>query len=138
MAVLEPGTGARLAPWSLEVSAMGVQDKDQTAVNEVRVRGRVASAPQARILPSGDELWTFRLVVPREPQPPREDGRRVTRSDWLTCTVWTGRCRRVVSRWSEGDEVEVEGALRRRHYRTATGATSVLEVEVASARRARG
>ncbi|MDP3969212.1 MAG: single-stranded DNA-binding protein [Nocardioides sp.] len=107
-------------------------------MNEVRVRGRVASAPQARTLPSGDELWTFRLVVPRSPQQPRTDGRRAARSDWMTCTVWTARCRRAVSRWSEGDEVEVEGALRRRHYRTPTGATSVLEVEVAAARRARG
>lgn len=116
---------------------MGVQDVERQGTNEVRIRGRVSSAPEARTLPSGDELWTFRLVVPRGTQPTRRDGRRSSPSDWVTCTVWTARARRAVRRWSEGDEVEVEGALRRRHFRTPTGATSVLEVEVAAARRAR-
>jgi single-strand DNA-binding protein len=35
------------------------------AVNEVRLVGRVSQQPQERVLPSGDSLWSFRVVVPR-------------------------------------------------------------------------
>ena len=35
------------------------------AVNEVRLVGRISAAPVERTLPSGDTVWTFRIVVPR-------------------------------------------------------------------------
>lgn len=103
---------------------------DPEQVNEVRLVGRISAGPEERELPSGDVLWTFRLVVAR-PQ-----GRRRGRAtvDALECAVWGGRVRRSVSGWATGDVVEVHGALRRRFFRTGAGAASRVEVEVGSGR----
>ncbi|HET9420122.1 MAG TPA: single-stranded DNA-binding protein [Nocardioides sp.] len=100
-------------------------------VNEVRLAGRISAAPEERVLPSGDVLWTFRVVVPRPPT-----GRQGVRPgvDALECAVWGGRVRRSVASWGEGDLVEVSGAVRRRFFRTAGGAASRVEIEVASGR----
>lgn len=104
------------------------QSDGMVAANEVRLVGRVSGAPTEKELPSGDRLWTFRVVVPRAN--PR--GRQ--RVDALECAAWSGRTRRSVARWGDGDLVEVHGALCRRFYR-ANGATgSRVEVEVAGAR----
>lgn len=100
--------------------------------NLVALTGRLAAPPLARILPSGDELLSWRLVVRRE----GEDRR--ARVDTLDCVAWTARLRRQVRSWAPGDLVEVEGALRRRFWRGANGAaTSRCEVEVSGARRLR-
>ncbi|QZY30570.1 single-stranded DNA-binding protein [Nocardioides coralli] len=96
--------------------------------NQVRLVGRVSGEPEERRLPSGDRVWAFRVVVARE-QP---HGRQ--RVDALECAAWSGRTQRSVARWSPGDLVEVEGALRRRFYRTGGGTQSRVEVEVAAAR----
>ncbi len=105
-------------------------------LNEVRLVGRVAAAPEEKELPSGDALCSVRLVVARDPAAARRGGGRAT-SDWVVCTAWTPGLRRTLGRWREGDVVEVEGALRRRHYRVGAGATSVVEIEVTGARRVR-
>jgi single-strand DNA-binding protein len=104
------------------------EENQQQACNLVRLVGRLSGAPEERVLPSGDRLWTFRVVVPREH--PR--GRQ--RVDAVECAAWTGRTRRSVARWGEDDVVAVEGALRRRFYRSGTGTASRVEVEVTSGR----
>jgi single-strand DNA-binding protein len=105
---------------------------DPEAANEVRLVGRVSQEPQLRELPSGDTIWTFRLVVPRVPTP------RKPRSlvDALECCVWSGRLKRSVQTWQAGDVVEVSGSLRRRFYRAGAGggAASRVEVEAVSGR----
>jgi single-strand DNA-binding protein len=58
------------------------------------------------------------------------------RSDWVDCTAWAAKVRRTVTGWAVGDQVEVCGALRRRFYPLAAAATTRLEVEVLTARRA--
>jgi len=100
------------------------------AINEVRLAGRISAGPEERVLPSGDNLWTFRLVVPRPA------GRAAARQgvDALECAVWGGRVRRSVASWRQGDVVEVSGAIRRRFFRTAAGAASRVEVEVGAGR----
>ena len=98
-------------------------------VNEVTLVGKVSRAPAERVLPSGDRLWTFRVVVPR----PVGRGRS-GQVDALDCAVWGGRVRRSVRVWREGDLVEVTGAMRRRFFRTPAGAASRVEVEVSSGR----
>jgi single-strand DNA-binding protein len=118
------------------MSAQVVSDNDRAAaadqpepVNEVRLLGRISADPEERVLPSGDVLWTFRLVVPRPTD-------RVTRQsvDVLECAVWGGRVRRSVGGWGQGDVVEVSGALRRRFFRTAAGTASRVEIEVSAGR----
>ena len=82
--------------------------QDVEDCNEVRLVGRVSTAPEAKELPSGDVVWLFRLVVRR---PEGHVSRQSV--DVLDCSVWaprqplTERCSRV--------EVEVRrGRVRRR------------------------
>src|SRR3954453_22067894 len=95
---------------------MPAQQKNEhvadAAVNEVRLVGRVSQAPEERVLPSGDVLWTFRVVVPR----PAPAGRSSV--DALECAAWSPRARRSVSSWQADDVVEVSGSVRRRFFRT--------------------
>lgn len=100
------------------------------SVNEVRLVGRVSAAPERRVLPSGDAMVWFRLVVAR----PEAAYRGTQRVDVIECAVWAGRALRTVQGWSDGDVVEVSGAIRRRFFKTASGSSSRVEVEVGSAR----
>ena len=96
------------------------------AANEVRLVGRVSQQPTELVLPSGDSVWTFRVVVPR----PAGSVRPRQTVDALDCCVWSGRVRRSVAGWGVDDLVEVTGAVRRRFFRTAHGTSSRVEVEV--------
>lgn len=101
-------------------------------VNEVRLIGRLSLAAEERELPSGDQLTAFRVVVNR----PR-DKRRGSRVqiDALECHTWVARVRRAAMTWQVGDVIEVNGALRRRFFKTGGRLQSMTEVEVLSARR---
>lgn len=96
--------------------------------NEVRLVGRVSGQPEERVLPSGDRLVSFRVVVARD----RPRGRQTV--DALECVAWSARSRRSVSRWADGDMVELSGSLRRRFYRTGATTVSRVEVETLGAR----
>lgn len=100
------------------------------AVNEVRLVGRLSQAPEERVLPSGDSVWTFRVVVRR----PSGAARPRQQVDAIECTAWSGRARRSVSTWRVDDLVEVSGALRRRFFRAGGATASRVEVEVSGAR----
>lgn len=100
------------------------------AVNEVRLVGRVSQQPEERLLPSGDSIWTFRVVVARA----AVHGRSRQTVDSIECVVWGGRVRRSVPGWSVGDVVEVRGAVRRRFFRAAGAPASRVEVEVTAGR----
>ena len=105
--------------------------RDQS-VNAVRLSGRVSAAPEARILPSGDEVVSFRLVVPRSPAALRRSKQRV---DTIECSAWTARLRRSVRRLEAGDAVTVTGELRRRFTRGASGPTSWVNVDLETCER---
>lgn len=101
--------------------------------NQVLLRGLLAAEPHIRILPSGDELCSFRLTVLR---PKGSYGR--ARSDSIDCATTRAAARRMVTRCSAGERVEVSGSLRRRFWRSASGApASRYEVEVMNVRRLR-
>lgn len=113
------------------MSAQETRDETvESSVNEVRLVGRISQQPEERVLPSGDSVWTFRIVVPRA------GGRARSRQtvDSLDCAVWTGRVRRSVAVWSVDDVVEVTGAMRRRFFRAGGAAVSRVEVEVSGGR----
>lgn len=101
-------------------------------VNSVRLVGRLSAEAQERTLPSGSVLSSFRVVIDRPPG--HESEQRV---DALECTAWSARSRRSARSWRKGDLVEVEGAVRRRFFATATGRGSRVEIEVSSARMVR-
>lgn len=100
--------------------------------NAVALRGRISSAPTERELPSGDVIFTFRLVVGREQSPMTKTSKQS--SDWVDCVAWGGRVKRSVTTWRVGDFVEVEGALRRRFYRVEARTSTRVEVEVLTGR----
>ncbi len=104
------------------------------AVNEVVLVGRVAAAASSRTLPSGDELVTWRLVVDRPPPDTTAGGKPVT-IDTVDCVAWRAGVRRAAAAWAVGDIVRVEGALRRRFWRSPTGPASRYEVEARTVRR---
>lgn len=107
---------------SADVPAGG--DPTSGAANQVRILGRVSGTPEARTVPSGDVLWTWRVVVRRQ-QPVGKQS-----VDVLDCVAWSPRARRTVSGWRSGDEVEVVGSLRRRFFRGGTTTQSRTEVEM--------
>ncbi len=111
-------------------TSMTNDTSDLELVNEVRLIGRLSRQPEIRELPSGDTIWTFRVVVPRAPDPRRP------RScvDALECCVWSGRLKRSVPGWRAGDVVEVSGQLRRRFFRGGGAVASRVEVHVSTGR----
>lgn len=90
-------------------------------INHVELTGRVSGEPAARELPSGDELVTLRLVVARDGGGP---------VDTIDCACWSAAARRAAKRLADGDRARVDGALRRRFFRTPGGPASRYEVEV--------
>ncbi|HYF71758.1 MAG TPA: single-stranded DNA-binding protein [Nocardioides sp.] len=104
-------------------------NESPTTANEVRLVGRVSQPPEHRVLPSGDEVWTFRVVVPRSAA-----ARSRQSVDALECAAWSARARRSASGWCADDVVEVTGSLRRRFFRAGGAAASRVEVEMSSGR----
>jgi len=103
--------------------------------NEVVLGGRVSGEPTTRVLPSGDELVSWRLVVGRDNRGLSPAGRQLPTVDTIDCVAFKAGVRRVASRWVGGELVEVHGELRRRFWRGAQGAASRCEVEVSEIRK---
>jgi single-strand DNA-binding protein len=107
--------------------------------NEVRLVGRLAVEPVHRELPSGDPLVSFRLVVERDAVAVRAaragGSSRSPTVDTLECSAWRRDVQRTLARTGPGDVLEVQGALRRRFWRTGSGAASRSEVEVVRVKR---
>ncbi len=94
--------------------------------NSVFLRGRLADVPVIRELPSGDVMATFRLTVSRGP------GGRVGRVkvDSIDCASVRARVRRTLARAAPGDQLELQGRLQRRFWRSDAGPTSRYTVDV--------
>ena len=112
-----------------------VPSAHEQSVNAVRLSGRVSAAPEARMLPSGDEVVSFRLIVPRSPSARRRSKQRV---DTIECSAWTARLRRSVRRLEAGDAVTVTGELRRRFTRGSGGPMSWVNVDLDTCERTAG
>lgn len=113
------------------------EDAPRPAVNTVTLVGRVSAAPEVRAMPSGDELVTFRVIVPRSPAGRAGGGEERTRVDVVDVACWSARTRRSARRLEADRVVQVEGALRRRFFRSGGGAASRYEVEARSISRVR-
>lgn len=141
-------TTRRSAPSSGGAGDTIVADEGGDAdVNEVRLVGRVSGMPQTRLLPSGDELVHFRLVVRRsEPAERKKAGpaerkkassdapasgdqtRGAPTVDTLDIACWSGRARQRARPLVDGDRVRVAGVLRRRFFRVSGAPSSRYEV----------
>lgn len=113
------------------MSAAAVEDVKPH--NEVYLVGKLSGEPIERVLPSGDVLLSWRLVVAR---PPGDRGGSKARHDTLPCFTLKAGVRRSLSSYASGDVLEIEGVLRRHFWRTpAGGEASKCEVEARSVRR---
>jgi single-strand DNA-binding protein len=98
--------------------------------NQVVLRGRVGEGANERTLPSGDRVVNFRVTVDRVPHD--SSG---TSSDTIDCVVLTTGLRRKALRLTPGVCVDLEGALRRRFFRSGGALISRYEVEIHSLNR---
>ena len=87
-------------------------------VNEVRLRGTLATAPELRTFESGSSLARLLVTV-------RSSGERA-RTDVIPVTVWDPGKRVMGAR--RGDRIGVEGAVQRRFWTTPDGRNSRVEV----------
>lgn len=118
------------------------------ARNEVVLWGRLSAPAEQRELPSGDVIVTLRVVVERPTGLPRSAGsarRRTTDGkarppgvDTIDVVCWSASTRRAALRLGAGEQIEVDGALRRRFFAGAAGRQSRYEVEAARVRRRGG
>jgi single-strand DNA-binding protein len=109
------------------MSGMNNPDEREGPANQVLLRGRLADEPILRDMPSGDVLALFRVTVSRPP------GERV-RVDSIECTSAKPKVQRSLARAKVGDDLEVEGSLQRRFWRTPAGAASRYAVNVQTLR----
>jgi single-strand DNA-binding protein len=98
-----------------------------TDMNLVQLQGRVAAPAQERILPSGDAVTSFRVIVPRAGSALRRSKQKV---DTIECSAWTARLRRAVAKLQAGDEVAISGQLRRSFRRNGPITASFVSVDV--------
>lgn len=94
--------------------------------SSVHVVGRLGQQSQTKEMPSGDEITTFTVVVPRSGKL-REGSPRV---DSLACQTMRAGIRNKVRTWPAGAWVELEGTLRRRFWQGGNGLASATEIEV--------
>jgi single-strand DNA-binding protein len=99
--------------------------------NTVFLRGVLAAKATTRVMPSGDELCSFRVTVKRPPGSIR--GRASV--DSIDCAATRATVRKVAARASPGEVVELTGQLHRRFWRGPGGLASRYEVEVSSLKR---
>lgn len=98
--------------------------------NEVFLLGRVSSAPVEKVLPSGDTVVEFRIVVTRSQ--PRSTKKEI---DTLDIAAWSARSRASALKLRPDTWVEVDGAVRRRFWQAPTGLASRWQVEASAIRR---
>ena len=98
------------------------------SVNEVHLVGRVAAAGRESHLAQRGHghraACRGRATRGQAAQP------RTPTVDTVECAIWTARLRQRALSLPAGTMVEVEGALRRRFWRTPGGPASRYEVEV--------
>jgi single-strand DNA-binding protein len=111
-----------------------VKEMDQShCENSVTLVGRLGATVSERELPSGDKVTSFSVVVDR---PPR-DRRGKSTVDSVPCQTFSASIGARVLNWEPGEWIQVTGALRRRFWRTAASAQSLLEVQATSVRKVR-
>ena len=103
------------------------------SMSEVRLVGRLGAQVQDRVLPSGDEITVFSIVVDRAVR----DVRGRTRIDTIACVATQSSVASRVRALEGGQLVEATGVLRRRFWRAGAGLGSAMEVDVRRIKRAK-
>ncbi|MCX6454409.1 MAG: single-stranded DNA-binding protein [Actinobacteria bacterium] len=93
-------------------------------VNEVFLVGRVTSLAVEKLLPSGDRVVEFRVVIGRAKS--RGSKKEV---DSLDIAAWSSKARKAAMGVKVDTWVQVTGAVRRRFWRAPSGLASRWQVE---------
>ncbi len=99
----------------------------QDCMNQIVLRGRLGEGVAERNLVTGEATVTFRVIVDRA-----QRGRDGKSSDTIDCVALSAALRRKVLKLSPGIHLDIEGALRRRFFRSGGALISRYEVEVHS------
>ena len=108
--------------------ADATEPQGSTSFSEATIVGRLGARVEQRVLPSGDTVTTFTVVVDR---PARDRGSgRGTQVDAIACQTFRAPVARRLDSLAEGDWVRAEGPLRRRFWRAGAALGSAMEVDV--------
>lgn len=92
------------------------------SLNDLLLRGRVSAPAVEKVLPSGDKVVEFRLIVSRE------DGAGV---DTLDIASWSATSRRIGLSLKAQEWIELSGSIHRRFWQSPTGVASRWQVVAA-------
>ena len=92
------------------------------SLNDLLLRGRVSAPVVEKVLPSGDKVVEFRLIVSRE------DGAGV---DTLDIASWSASSRRIGLSLKAQEWIELSGSIHRRFWQSPTGVASRWQVVAA-------
>ncbi len=98
---------------------------EYAAINQIRLVGVVADAGEERELAGGIHVIRWSLRVPR--------GGGRGGSDLIDCVAYAQPLQSLALQWRVGTVVSVEGALRRRFFRSGGRTATRVEVEAQSA-----
>jgi single-strand DNA-binding protein len=90
------------------------------SLNDLLLRGRVSAEAIEKLLPSGDKVVEFRLIVTRQ----KRDG-----VDTLDIAAWSSKSRRSALSLKPNEWVEIAGAVHRRFWQSPGGLASRWQVE---------
>lgn len=92
------------------------------SLNDVMLRGRVSDIAIEKVLPSGDKVVEFRLIVSRL---------EFSGVDTLDIAAWSAKSRRSALSLKPDEWIEISGAIHRRFWKAPTGLASRWQVEAA-------
>jgi single-strand DNA-binding protein len=96
--------------------------EDDYSLNDVLLRGRVSQEAVEKVLPSGDKVVEFRLIVSRVKQ---------AGVDTLDIGSWSAKSRRTALSLVPDEWVEISGSIHRRFWSSPSGLASRWQVEAA-------
>ncbi|CAB4557088.1 unannotated protein [freshwater metagenome] len=95
-------------------------------VNQVSLIGRLSGEPFEKVLPSGDKVVEFRVVIERGTNSVK-DKRKIV--DTIDVAAWSALNRKVALKLDENSWVCVFGSIRRRFWQSPAGLASRWQVE---------
>ena len=95
-----------------------IEEEIDYSLNDVALRGWVTTVATERELPSGDVVVQFRIAITRP-----EGG-----VDTIDLESWSAKTRRSALSLKDGEWVEIQGAIRRRFWKSGQGLASRWQV----------
>jgi single-strand DNA-binding protein len=116
-------TGTKSSKKSMNATKAKIEyEEPDYSLNDVMLRGRVSDVAVEKILPSGDKVVEFRLIVSRL---------ELTGVDTLDIAAWSSKSRKTALSLKPDEWIEISGAIHRRFWKAPTGLASRWQVEAA-------